>query len=165
MMLAATVVAALTLLTGPTHAQDQADQAYAQCKAGYAGRLPTLPEWSTCEKLHAQRTTSTPDDTSAPEGLISTVKYIKIIPILRADGGPFYDDHQEWRVDITVRGNVTVQSIKVNRGNCKTFEDGELPVTMKFGDVLTVIPTPVFQCNPIEMSIATDRGIATFSWE
>lgn len=57
---------------------------------------------------------------------------------------------------------VAVNSISVNRGNCRASSQVRMPVFMKFGQSFTA--GYFFNCNPIEVRVGTDLGLAIFTW-
>ena len=57
--------------------------------------------------------------------------------------------------------SITIRDIRVNRGNCKSPQHFQLPLTLKFGQRLSLI---YVTCKPIEVDVSTDKGDYTFSF-
>jgi len=57
--------------------------------------------------------------------------------------------------------NIEIRSLSINHGNCTFNHIGyAFPHPLKFGDTLTAIAA----CDPIEVTIETDRGSPSFTW-
>jgi hypothetical protein len=76
-----------------------------------------------------------------------------------------------WLVDFTVRvDKLTIQRTVVNRGNCDSYAadymaaraTSNLPVTLSFGQAYRL---ETKECNPIEVTITTNQGEQTFTWD
>ena len=118
----------------------------------------------------AQQTTSIADDGDAVK--ISVNKYDQKIQTgwdthtgdcngdtCQTYNVPIYADQE--MLNITARDtSVKIIDVTVNRGACKVSDSG-LPKLLKFGE-FAVFSLP---CNPIEVSVKTDQGTATFSWD
>ncbi len=75
-----------------------------------------------------------------------------------------FDDFTNIYLNITSHDDsITVRSILVNRGNCQPYNPVQLPVTLKFGNVLKGGMFSPYTCLPAEVSISTDKGEHTFS--
>lgn len=76
-----------------------------------------------------------------------------------------------WRYTITsMDNNITLQSLELNRGNCKisTNDRGKnTNVRLGFGQSYTFTsPTnsSYTDCRPLELIVNTDKGSYTFTW-
>ncbi|MDH0357110.1 MULTISPECIES: hypothetical protein [Morganella] len=79
--------------------------------------------------------------------------------------------HPLWRYTITsMDNNITLQSLELNRGNCKisTNDRGKnTNVRLGFGQSYTFTsPTnsSYTDCRPLELIVNTDKGSYTFTW-
>jgi len=74
-----------------------------------------------------------------------------------------------WIVDITSKvDNLIIQIIVVNRGGCDTASvqfmenmSAKVPITLKFGQIYEI---QTRDCNPIEVTVTTDLGTETVTW-
>ena len=72
---------------------------------------------------------------------------------------PVYGNREYLKI-VVLKDTLKLNKVSVNRGNCEA-NLGVLPKILKFGDTLEV---PI-DCNPIEMTIETDSGEQTLSWD
>lgn len=76
--------------------------------------------------------------------------------------------HTYTRVIVQAKANsVTVESVEINRGNCR-YVGGVLPQELNFGEQVTVVVQKndtIFSkgCNIIEVKVLTDKGEITFA--
>jgi hypothetical protein len=74
-----------------------------------------------------------------------------------------------WSITIIVKtDNLTINSILVNRENCRlSWFDSKtrFPLYLRFGEVVAFMVGPNYKCDPIEVVVNTDVGSRTFHWD